>query len=226
MDPSLTPDRRTTEIKIESHDFELLPERCAYWKNQKTLLAADLHWGKAEVFQKHGLALPSTILDDDLKRLDEALVASGAERLLVLGDLIHAPVGITTSVIERVARWRARHPKLKFELIRGNHDRKHVWPAEWKIDDVGTEVIEGPFLFTHDELQKNVNEFIWAGHVHPAVKLGSGSDSLKLPCFTLQLKSRRALLPAFSFFTGGASLASRSPQERVFAITETAVIEV
>lgn len=219
-------ERRTTEIKIEGEEFELFPERCAHWKNQKTLLAADLHWGKAEVFQKHGLALPSTILDDDLKRLEDAIIYSGAKRLLVLGDLIHAPMGVTTSVIDRVAKWRSRHPDLKFELVRGNHDRKHQWPAEWQIDDVGVGLEEGPFFFTHDEPSKPVSKFIWAGHVHPAVKLGSGSDGLKLPCFAVQLKSRRALLPAFSAFTGGASLASRSPQERVFAITETAVIEV
>ena len=218
--------RKIAEISIENEEFELLPERCLFRKKTRTLLAADLHWGKAEVFQKHGIALPSNVLDDDLARLDQAIAETNPETLLILGDLIHAPMGVTPSVIERVARWRDSHPEMKFQLIRGNHDRQHRWPIEWKLEDLGTQLTDGDFLFTHDEPVRPVEQFVWAGHFHPAVKLGNGSDSLKLPCFTIQLNGKRGLLPAFSAFTGGANIAPRTRSERVFAITETAVIEV
>jgi hypothetical protein len=52
---------------------ELLPERCLYWPERGLLAAADLHWGKPESFQQHGIPLPAGVLKDDLERLSRAL---------------------------------------------------------------------------------------------------------------------------------------------------------
>ncbi len=223
MDEDLN--RRAQEIEIRGEVFDLLPERCAFRRSDRTLLAADLHWGKAETFQSFGLALPSTVIDDDLARLSKALKTTKAERLLILGDLIHTPRGVTLQVQERVESWRLLHEELSLQVIRGNHDRQFLWPDKWKVQDIGTELRDEKFLFTHDEPELVTGDrFVWMGHIHPVVNLKGGGDSLRLPCFAIQ--ANVGLLPAFSAFTGGASIGPRTIGQRVFAIADANVIEV
>ncbi|MEN0020954.1 MAG: hypothetical protein AAF747_08745, partial [Planctomycetota bacterium] len=90
--------------------------------NHSTLLVADTHFGKAEAYRKHGVALPVSLLDDSLDRLSRAVRATAAERVIVLGDLLHAPVGTTSSLLEAVAEWRAGFPA-QIDVVPGNHDR-------------------------------------------------------------------------------------------------------
>jgi len=131
---------------------------------------------------------------------------------------------VTDGVKARIQQWRADHPRLTFQMIRGNHDRKFAWPVEWGIEDVGTSLINNQFLFTHDEPKQDVAEFVWMGHIHPVVDLRGGGDRLRLPCFVIDEDT--GLLPAFSAFTGGVSVGPGPESRRVFAIAETAVIEV
>ena len=228
MDKDLTIQTPHKTVEIRNELFDLLPERCAFQRSSKTLLASDLHWGKTEIFQAHGLAIPSGVIDDDLARLSRALEKTKAERLLILGDLIHSPQGVTDGVKQRIEKWRADHPHLTFQMIRGNHDRQYPWPKSWGIEDVGTQVKDNQFLFTHDEPREDVAEFVWMGHIHPVVTLEGGGDRLRLPCFVITEEA--GLLPAFSAFTGGANIGRRqnrsSDDRRVFAITDTDVIEV
>jgi metallophosphoesterase superfamily enzyme len=241
MDKSLNrPQRRTEHVKIRGETFDLLPERCAFRRSTKTLLAADLHWGKSETFQSYGLAVPSDVIEDDLRRLSSAIELTGAETLLILGDLIHTPRGVTDKVSARIEDWRARHPNLTFQVIRGNHDRRFPWPEAWGIEEIGTELRDRKFLFTHDEPAADQDDerregspsdrnderspYLWMGHVHPVVELRGAGDRLRLPCFVVE--ENFALLPAFSAFTGGASIGDRAEGKRIFAIADTAVIEV
>lgn len=217
-------DQNLTTILLRGEEFDLLPERCAFRRSDKTLLASDLHWGKSETFQAHGLAIPSTVIDDDLKRLSQALVRTKAERLLVLGDLIHTPRGVTDGVSTRVEDWRKHHPNVVFEVIRGNHDRRFRWPVGWHIDDVGTRKEDKHFVFTHDGLHEDTDKFVWMGHIHPVVNMVGGGDRLRLPCFVIE--ENAGLLPAFSAFTGGANIGGRTEGRRVFVIADTNVIEV
>lgn len=211
-------------LNLRGERFDLLHERCAFRASDQTLLASDLHWGKSETFQMHGLAIPSTVIDDDLARLSQALNRTGAKRLLILGDLIHAPRGVTASVSTKVEAWRKSHPTLIFEVIRGNHDRRFPWPEAWGLRDIGTRVEDKHFIFTHDEIKTPTEKFVWKGHVHPVVNLAGGGDRLRLPCFVIE--SNSALLPAFSAFTGGAAIGGRCEGRRVFAIADANVIEV
>ena len=225
MDKDLSRLTRTLQtISIRDEIFDLLPERCAFRRKDKTLLASDLHWGKAETFQAHGLALPSNIIDDDLARLSKAIHETKAERLLILGDLIHTPRGVTEHVQKKVELWRRDHEKLTLQVIRGNHDKRFSWPEIWNIDDLGTELRDQNFLFTHDEPRAKSDHFVWMGHIHPVVCLRGGGDALRLPCFVIEKDV--GLLPAFSLFTGGASIGGRAPNRRVFAVADESVIEV
>jgi uncharacterized protein len=209
-------------LTIRGHSFDFLGSRTVYWREASTLLAADLHWGKVEVFQKHGVPVPRGVLKDDLDRLQSALELTNAKRLLVLGDLIHASSGMTNEVVDEIAAWREENESVYFHLIKGNHDRFLKAPPEWKIDEQTTDVIEQEFLFSHDNV-KDTEEYVWTGHLHPMARLERRGDSLRLPCFFI--KPNCANLPAFSFFTGGVDI-TPSKGDHVLVIADGQVFKV
>lgn len=183
---------------------------------------ADLHWGKSEVLQRVGVPLPSSALREDLERLALAASRAGAERILALGDLIHAASGLTALVIEEIAAWRAGVSNLRFDLVRGNHDRRVTLPSEWnlRVHDGGFE--EGVFRFRHEpETDTPVNNVSWAGHIHPVAVLRGRYDRVRLPCFVVS--ERSVLMPAFGSLTGGAEVKAR-PGERLFMLAGDRVV--
>ncbi len=199
-----------------------MPHRAVYWPRGRALLVADLHLGKAQTFRASGVPIPGGTTGEQLGRLTRAIEASGAERLLVLGDLLHAPAGLTESILEPVAQWRTVNP-ISIEVITGNHDRRiESVAAAWSLTIRGDCTREGPFTLAHDPAcEPEPGTFLWAGHLHPAVRLANSTQSIKLPCF--HIMPRCGVLPAFSAFTGGASV-RRVAGDRVFAVCEDRVI--
>jgi DNA ligase-associated metallophosphoesterase len=223
-------------LELDGQEIRFLPERAALWEDRATLIAADLHWGKSEALQRHGIPLPAGALAADLDRLDAALARTEARRLLVLGDLVHAASSLTPAVVAAVTAWRARRQGLVFALIRGNHERGVVLPEAWRITEIRDGTEEGPFRFSHALPQAAaldggrpavsgpaVSGHVWGGHVHPSVVLRSARDRLRLPCFVVGPRS--VLLPAFGVTTGTFDVPLTRDQ-RVFAVADTAVREV
>lgn len=205
-------------ITVRGEEIVLLPQRAAYWPRERTLVLADLHWGKSETFVKSGLPLPLGASEAELTRLGRLIREVDAERVLVLGDLIHAARGVTDALIEMVASFRLGHP-VRIQLVTGNHDVGDL-PAAWNIERVGSFVDEGPFRFRHMPDEKH-ERFVWAGHLHPTVRLEGGGDLLRLPCFRV---SRHCLiLPAFSDFTNGIVM-HREPGVARYAIADSHVV--
>lgn len=204
----------------------LLPERAVYWPAARTLMVADLHWGKCETFRAAGAPLPHGLLQADLARLDDALRSTEAQRLIVLGDLLHATIGITEWLVETIYQWRSRHPMLEILIVPGNHDRRiaAVAPA-WGLSIAAPAHQEGPFLFLHDpaHLYPDAAPYAWAGHVHPMASLRGRGDSLRLPAF--HLTPCIGVLPAFSAFTDGMSVFAEG-DDQLFAIGPGGVFRV
>lgn len=71
------------------HRLELLAEKSVWDPEQGLLLLADVHLGKAEVFQAHGIPLPSDAGAGDLERLVNLARRLQPRLVVVLGDLIH-----------------------------------------------------------------------------------------------------------------------------------------
>lgn len=215
-------DSRGCEVRLSGTTLWLRPERVLYWPEEGLLAAADLHWGKTESFRQHGIPLPSGVLEDDLARLSQALRNTGARKLLLVGDLVHTREGLTDGVLQHVTRWRQGHD-VEMVLVRGNHERHlQSLPPAWRMSIEEEHLDVGPFRFAHHP-EPAPGRYVWAGHLHPTVRLSSGADRLRLPCF--HVGRAVGVLPAFSAFTGGYNV-TRRPGERVFAIAEDSVIEV
>jgi DNA ligase-associated metallophosphoesterase len=211
-------------LELAGEAVALLPERAAYWPARKTLIVADLHWGKSEALQRGGVPLPSGALAEDLARLGQAIDRTGAERLLALGDLVHAASGLTGGVTAEVAQWRAQRPRLKFVLLPGNHDRRIAFPEAWALEPIPEGCSEAPFSFHHaPPAQPAPGQMSWAGHVHPCVVLRGGRDRLRLPCFVTG--PRGVVLPAFGGLTGAHEVRP-GPGERLYAVAGDEVVPV
>ncbi len=210
-------------ITVAGQQIALLPQRAAYWQDEGTLLISDLHLGKVETFASFGVPLPD-VMNHQLATLSAVINATACRRVLILGDLLHAPAGLTTPMIDTVREWRMGHT-CDFAVVPGNHDRYLDKVADWwDMRVLGSVHREGPFAFTH-EPRTVTAAFTWAGHIHPVYRIRSASDALKLWCFVIDETRGMAILPAFCDFTSGGRF-ERHATTRVFAIAQNQVLEV
>jgi DNA ligase-associated metallophosphoesterase len=211
-------------VEVAGEELWLLPEKALYWPAKRTLVVADLHIGKAAAFRAGAIAVPEGTTRETLARLELAIGRCPAERLLCLGDLLHAPTGRAEGTMAAVAEWRLGRPDLQILLVRGNHDLRAGDPPEsWDIKCADEPVVEGPFVWRHRP-EEDDRGYVVAGHLHPAVRLtGRGRTSVTLPCF--YLGRRLAILPAFGSFTGTATVRPKVG-ERVYVVAEGEVIAV
>jgi DNA ligase-associated metallophosphoesterase len=201
---------------LDGERVTLLAERALYWPRERTLFVADVHLGKAAAFRAGGVPLPRGSTAADLARLTRLLERTGASRIVVLGDFIHAKAGRVAALAEAFARWRVQHAAIDVMLVRGNHDaRAGDPPTAWNVGCVDEPFALPPFLACH-RITQPATGYALCGHVHPGVRVhGSGEQSARLPCFVLG--ARRAILPAFGRFTGLADVLP-APRERIVVI--------
>jgi len=205
------------EYQVIEHCGEtlwLLPEKAVYWPAQKALLVADVHIGKAASYRALHQPVPRGTTQATLARLDALLRHYACERLIVLGDFLHARPGRAPATLARLQTWRDTHAHIDMILVRGNHD-KHAGdpPRALNIEVVEEPWMLGPFALQH-EPDPHAQRPVLAGHVHPAYVLrGRGRQRLRLPCFVMDAKV--SLLPAFGEFTGGWTI-DRQAGARLF----------
>jgi DNA ligase-associated metallophosphoesterase len=213
-------------IECRGEPLWLLAERAVLWPTRATLLVADWHIGKASVFGRHGLAVPEGDLQRDLARLDALIAACGVRRLIVLGDLMHAPPAPDDHWPGALGDWLARHAALEFLVVAGNHDRvtlSAIAPAlESRVDWFADACVEPPFVFLH-EPAADPRGFVLCGHLHPMRRLRLGNDSIRAPAFWF--RDDHAVLPAFGSFLGGVNIRP-SGAERVYVAGPDAVVDV
>lgn len=187
------------ELTLQGVQLSLLAERAIWWKQEKTLIVADLHWGKAGHFRKHGIAIPAQSQTKDEQRLAQLLQQTGAERLVIAGDLFHSH---HNAQVEMFRHFRQHHRTLQMELVIGNHDILE----DQVYDDLQLtfhkECLDiAPFCIAHDFIASS--HFVIHGHVHPALRIkspGYNQPALRLCCFAQD--DKRMILPAFGKFTG------------------------
>ena len=176
-----------------------LPERALWRPEGRQLMVADLHLGKAEAFQAHGIPLPS---DADLGTLNPLLELCHRWKplqLIILGDLIHAREGLTPSLRETLG---CLHQLCDCEvvLIGGNHDR-HTW-IEGLPQRPSVQL--GSLWLSHIPETPSASDLInICGHLHPMAQIRSQADRLRLPCFAFDPSVPRLVVPAFGQLTGG-----------------------
>jgi uncharacterized protein len=208
---------------IEGERIILLPEKVLYLPQHKTILVADLHFGKVNHFRKSGIAVPAKANDKNADTLINVINAIKPDRIIFLGDLFHSHYNEEWETVGQILK---HFSACSFELVLGNHDILGLQQYQrHAIKVFENQLIIGQWLLTHEPLTITPENFYnLAGHIHPGVRLqGAARQSLMLPCF--YFGKRNGILPAFGSFTGLAKITPKQG-ERVFAIAEEKIIAI
>jgi uncharacterized protein len=192
----------------------LCPERAAYWPDERLLLVADFHLGKAHSFRRLGVPVPGGTSEANLVRLGGLIDRLGAAEVVFLGDFLHSSHSRGGPGIAAFAAWHALRAGLALTLVRGNHDlRAGDPPTELGITVVDEPLRRGPWALCHHPTPRQ-GQSVVAGHLHPGATLGGATfDRLRLPAF--HLSDGVLVLPAFGEFTGLATV-RRRPDDLCF----------
>ena len=165
----------------------------------QALVLADIHIGKATHFQKHGIAIPNTVLENDLSKLQILIHHFNPKQVIVVGDMFHAE---NNSEIQQFKDWKARFSNIKFILIKGNHDRYyHSIYKDLEVEVIQNELNIESLTFIHNLEHYKGEGCTISGHLHPGVLVqAKARQRIKLPCFAMS--KQHLILPAFSEFTG------------------------
>lgn len=212
-------------------DLLLTPERAVVWPAQRTLFIADVHLGKAAVFRARGIPVPQGTTSAMLTRLTQVIERTQTQRLVVLGDFLHARESQASATLQALQAWRNRHANLECTVVQGNHDR-HAGAVQASLGFVTqtTPFRAAGLIGVHEahEAQGWQEEapspsqaghhiaLVLTGHEHPVVNLRDRLDRLRLPCY--RLRHHVLTLPAFGDFTGGHD--AHAPGDRLFAIAD------
>lgn len=189
-----------------------------YWEEEHALILSDLHLGKTGHFRKAGIAVPQAVFKEDMQRLVTLVQQFSPRQLIIIGDMFHSH---SNKEHDFFLRWRNDFDSLPIRLVRGNHD---ILSRKW-YDIAGIELMEtefrlGKFIFAHDHADCTAAEncYLFSGHIHPGISVSTGiRQSLHFPCF--YFAEDHAVMPAFSRFTGTASIRPKKG-EKVVAIVE------
>ena len=208
------------EIELAGERVSLLPQKALWWPAQKTLMIADVHWGKGGHFRKHGIALPMRTGQANETRLAALIRNHDAERLIIAGDLFHSA---DNAEVENFTHWRAAHSGLHIDFVVGNHDILRLERYEaWGLTLHPHTLELSPFLIAHDCVESNL--FVIHGHIHPGVRVnGRGRAGVAVSCFAQD--ANRMILPAFGAFTGNYYLRVED-FEKMYAVAEEEVIQL
>lgn len=181
---------------LGSARLSALPSGALFDPGEGLLCVSDLHFGKSDrIARRRGIMLPPYETRATLDRLATDLAATGARRVICLGDSFDdtaAADSLTEAERDTLLSLQAGRDWI---WIAGNHDPGPV--------DLGgshrDEVTIGGLTYRHESHAESSNEV--SGHFHPKHALpGAGAAR---PCFLFD--AVRVILPAYGTYTGGLS---------------------
>lgn len=211
----------TLELTLQGERVLLHPERALVWPARATLIVADTHFGKDDVFRRAGIPLPRGPAITDLQRLSELIRTYDCQRLIVLGDFLHGATRSGDGFLHAFGLWRRAHAQLALEVIAGNHDLRES-PQRWEahIRWHPAAVSEPPFLLAHQPMDSE-RGYVLAGHVHPVLRMQRRRGGVRVPVFWR--RPGHLVLPSFGSLTGGMNISPGNGDSLYLASPESVI---
>ncbi len=218
----------------------VLDSRLALWhETQRWLACSDLHFGHELKQRALGGLFPLWGMQDIESRLRSLIAHYSPQKLVLVGDIMDfdGSADETLKLVESLSR------ECEVISIAGNHDH----PSLRRCTGFVRSHTEDGFLFHHGHEMRAMcatpppaggrAPVHITGHLHPAHAFADGAGlRLKLPAFlqttTQQISEHAAhdapcwVLPAFSPWASGTSLASPGRRTKVRAIHPTRIVTV
>jgi DNA ligase-associated metallophosphoesterase len=186
-------------LNFAGHSFEPLLSGALFWRSESMLLVADLHLEKFSSFARRGQMLPPYDTGMTLRRLERDLAATGAERVVSLGDSFHRDEGTTTLLDADRLRLMALIGRAHWTWLSGNHD-----PSPHALGGACVPELEHRGIVLRHEPKRGAKGATIAGHLHPAATVVSNGSGTRRPCFVHDRKL--LLLPAYGAGAGSMNI--------------------
>lgn len=194
------------EFQFQNQTVSALSSGALFWPSENLLAVSDLHLGKsARVARFGGAQLPPYETTETLNRLADDLTATGARRVICLGDSFDAPNAHAHLPDADLLSLTTLQAGLEWVWIEGNHDPGPVALGGTHM----AQLSDGPLRFRHvaghvpdgaaqDDMAGEVS-----GHFHPKARLTTRRGAVTRRCFLVD--ENRLILPAYGTYTGGLS---------------------
>ncbi len=177
-----------------------------YWPRERTLLVTDLHLEKGSWYAQHGQMLPPYDSRETLERIADAVKATGARRVITLGDNFHDDAGTHRLDPYAAGMLEALTRTLDWVWITGNHDENmhRAFGAT-----MANELEIGGIILRH-EAKPGETRAEMSGHYHPKMRVSVRDRRIARPCAVISHmpNTQRMILPAFGAYTGGMDAGS------------------
>lgn len=180
----------------------LCPQPCGglFWPAQSALLVADLHFEKASAFARRGWLLPPYDSAETLATLIGTIEATGARRVICLGDSFHDAGGPERLPAGPRAALRSLTASLDWLWITGNHDDSAGAALGGRVM---AEARIGALTLRHEADRFNSAPEV-SGHFHPKVAVRIRGRRIVRRCFAVS--ASKLILPAYGAFAGGLDI--------------------
>lgn len=208
-------------------DIELIDGMpIAFIKSLNSIIASDFHLGYEGAMAKNGMFVPKINLKRILENLDKALAKSGADKIIIVGDIKHDFSNIETDEFNELNDLMnfLKRRKVSPVLIKGNHDNfVERYREPFKLAVRGQEAPIGDYLFFHGEklptIPKRRPGMLIMGQEHPAISINSPVGKReKLRCFLYGEYEKLPILvlPAMGYFSTGTDV-NHEPKDRLLS---------
>lgn len=197
---------------MKIYEFEILKDKPAlYHPGMDLVIISDVHLGLEGSMTSKGSYIPKFQLDEMEDEIEDMKQETGADRILVNGDLKNE-FSISYAEKREVAEF-VEHLQELFEeviLVRGNHDTgiEHV------VEEKGLEMVDRHkeqgvlFVHGHEEIEEDF-EVLVLGHEHPALALRDEVGvKEKVPCFLYgeTENGKVIVMPPYSTISNGTEI--------------------
>jgi len=224
-------------VTLNDREFMLLAPGGVYDITTETLLVADTHFGKDATFRHYSIPVPTGSNASTIRKIQSMISMHKVSRLIILGDMFHDRTSLSRETRDQLDPFFAEHQTIATFLVPGNHDTGisdlpknwniHVIEAGPYLDGITlshypiTTEIPGPSIPQNNDSSDHIHTNL-CGHLHPAIRIGSAIDQVKLPCFLL--RDGNLILPAIGEFTGTHTIEPKR-SDRIWVVAEDEIIE-
>lgn len=187
-------------LQFAGETFTPLLSGALFWRDENTLLVADLHLEKMSSFASKGQLLPPYDTKATLALLANDMQATKARRVICLGDSFHRDAGARTLSQEDGEQLSALIGSVDWLWLSGNHD-----PSPHQLGgSCADNIVLGDVNFSHEPSSKTIGQI--AGHLHPSARIVINGRATRRPCFVHD--ERLMILPAYGVSTGTLNILS------------------
>ncbi|MEM7666327.1 MAG: ligase-associated DNA damage response endonuclease PdeM [Pseudomonadota bacterium] len=210
-------------LEFAGEELVLLKNNALYWPRERALLVADLHLEKGSWYAQTGQMLPPYDSRETLERVADSVKATGARRVITLGDNFHDDAGTNRLDPYAAGMLDVLTRALDWVWITGNHDEQ----MGRSFGATLTEEIELNGIVLRHEAKRGETRPELSGHYHPKMRLKIRNRHIARPCGVMSRaagRGDRMIAPAFGAYTGGMDagapeiLKALQPAEKIDAV--------